>query len=127
MPQGSVRRPRDPDPPVSRRTRQATRNSRNGRPFGTPPGGLARGVESIKSTTFREELSARPLVCEAEPSFNARKSPVILALRTVLTMRAPETPPLVPAPHRTLGRGSRFATAIERPQGPDTLSFVSLS
>src|SRR5262249_5109328 len=47
MPQGSVRRPRDPHSPASRRTRQATRNSRNGRPFGTPPGGLARGLRLL--------------------------------------------------------------------------------
>jgi len=31
-----------------------------------------------------------------EPSFNAPKSPVILALQTVLTMRVPETPPDFP-------------------------------
>jgi hypothetical protein len=36
-----------PNPPASRCPRQATRNSRNGRPLGTPPGGLARGLRLL--------------------------------------------------------------------------------
>ena len=55
-----------------------------------------------------------------------KRSPRNLALHTAHTMRVPETPPFAPY-HGWLRRGSRFATAIERPQGPDTLSFVSLS
>src|SRR5262245_59111896 len=40
MPQGSVRRPRDPHPPASRRTRQATRNTGTGIDCSArPPGG----------------------------------------------------------------------------------------
>jgi hypothetical protein len=44
----------------------------------------------------RGTSSAPNEFAEVEPSFNAPKSPVILARQTVLTMRVPETPPEQP-------------------------------
>jgi hypothetical protein len=49
-----------------------------------------------------------------------KRSPRNIALHTAHAMRVPETPPFAPY-HGWLRRGSRFATAVERPQGPDTL------
>src|SRR5215831_16677131 len=92
MPQGSVRRPRDPHPPASRRPRHATRNSRNGRPLGTPPGGLARGLRLLGFVPQRAFRGAYvPVVSRAYLSRKLTRPLVTKdggTLRTVLDARA---------------------------------------